>query len=154
MGLYAEMNEKWDLRMVFTLCHWSGLTWLDIFKTSEHSRGPVTWCCTWLTGHHRGNLSCHFCKLKKCLKQNWKEDHFVNQNWKAGNWLWFTLKTVKRGKGWGGGGRRRSLRGNHGEDHFLDFISRVTKNKISLFSRYRYLETQKRNNVWNHLTIF
>jgi hypothetical protein len=53
---------------------------------------------------------------------------------------------TKRGRGGG-----VSLR-NHGEDNFLDLISRVTKNKISLFSRY--LETQKRNNVWNHLTIF
>jgi hypothetical protein len=44
------------------------------------------------------------------------------------------------------GGQRGISSRNH-EDHF----SRVTKNKIS-FSRF--LETQKRNKVWNYLTIF
>jgi hypothetical protein len=47
----------------------------------------------------------------------------------------------------GGGRGQGGVSSRNHEDHFS--ISRVTKNKIS-FSRF--LETQKRNKVWNHLT--
>ena len=55
-----------------------------------------------------------------------------------------TKKNANKEERGGGGVSSR----NH-EDHFS--TSRVTKNKIS-FSRF--LDTQKRNKVWNHLTIF